>query len=323
MDPGSARMRLDQYLATHVPDLTRSRLQSLIKARQVQVAGATIVEPSYRVNAGEQIALTLPPPVAAEPEAEAIALNIVFEDDDLIVIDKPAGMVVHPAAGNWSGTLVNALIAHCGDSLSGIGGVRRPGIVHRLDKDTSGLLAVAKTDAAHQGLAEQFAAHGRDGRLSRRYTAIVWGTPSRPYGTIDAPIGRAPNNRLKQAVQRRDGKEAITHFEVVEQFVRADGTPVATLVHCQLETGRTHQIRVHMAHIGHPLLGDPLYGKGFETKLVHLSQGAQDAVHALARQALHAGHLGFVHPRSGDEISLESPLPQDLQDLIEVLRKPL
>jgi 23S rRNA pseudouridine1911/1915/1917 synthase len=247
-----------------------------------------------------------------------MALIIPYEDKDLIVIDKPAGLVVHPGAGNETGTLVNALIAHCGDSLSGIGGVRRPGIVHRLDKDTSGLLVVAKNDRAHHGLSEQFAAHGRDGRLARSYLALVWGVPERPRGTIAAAIDRSSANRQKMAVSRSAAaRDAVTHYEVLEMLGKP---PLASLVRCELETGRTHQIRVHMAHIGHPLLGDRVYGAGFRSSAAKLSGAAKDALNALNRQALHATTLGFDHPVSGKPLRFESPAPADFGTLLEALR---
>src|SRR5262245_58715182 len=229
-----AGQRLDRVLAARTA-LSRSRLQALIRGGSVAIGARTIRDPSYRVNAGETIALSLPPPEPAEPKAERIPLNIVFEDDEIVVIDKPAGLVVHPAAGHGSGTLVNALIAHCGESLSGIGGVKRPGIVHRLDKDTTGLMVVAKADRAHQSLAAQFADHGRTGPLRRGYLAFVWGAPDRPKGTINAPIGRHPKFREKMAV-RPNGRAAITHWQVIERYKGIDGKPVASLLACQLET---------------------------------------------------------------------------------------
>lgn len=293
--------------------MSRTRLKSLIETGAVTVGGRTITEPRHRVKLGEDIALDAPEPEPAEPQGQDLPLDIVFEDEHLLVIDKPAGLVVHPGAGNETGTLVNALIAHCGDSLSGIGGVKRPGIVHRLDKDTSGLLVVAKNDRAHRGLAEQFADHGRQGPLERRYVAFAWGAPSRSHGTIDAALGRAPNNPLKHAV-RRDGREAITHYELERRFpdVRA---PLVARLSLWLETGRTHQIRVHMAHLGHPLLGDALYGAGFRTKAVQLPPAAQAALDALGRQALHAAELGFAHPVTGAHLTFASKLPSDLMDL--------
>ena len=253
----------------------------------------------------------MPEPEPAEPGGENIPLNIVFEDDEIIVIDKPAGLVVHPAAGHATGTLVNALIAHCGDSLSGIGGVKRPGIVHRLDKDTTGLMVVAKTDRAHQALAAQFADHGRTGPLQRGYLAFVWGAPARPKGTIDAPIDRHPKSRDRMAV-RANGRDAITHWQVLERFAGKDGKPVASLIECRLETGRTHQIRVHLAHIGHPLLGDAVYGTGFKTKASRLPPAAREALEGLGRQALHAYLLAIEHPKSGQRLEFRSELPADL-----------
>jgi 23S rRNA pseudouridine1911/1915/1917 synthase len=248
-----------------------------------------------------------------------MALSIVYEDEDLIVIDKPPGLVVHPAAGHDSGTLVNALIAHCGESLSGIGGVKRPGIVHRLDKDTSGLLVVAKNDLAHQALAAQFADHGRTGPLERAYLAIVWGVPERRRGTVEAALARSTHNREKIVVVGEErGRYAITHYELLESLPPA--LPVASLVRCELETGRTHQIRVHMAHLGHPLLGDPTYGSGFKTKANRLAERSREALDVLDRQALHAAILGFEHPRSGEFLRFETPLPPNLAALLEALR---
>ena len=305
--------RLDRVLATRVA-LSRTRLKALILAGEVAIGGRTIRDPGYRVNAGEVVSVGVPPPEPAVPQAEAIPLAIVYEDDDVIVIDKPAGLVVHPAAGNDSGTLVNALIAHCGDSLSGIGGVRRPGIVHRLDKDTSGLMVAAKNDRAHRALAAQFADHGRSGPLVRGYLAFAWGVPDRPKGVIDAPIDRHPRARDKQAV-REGGRDAITHWQVLERYAGTDRRPVASLIACRLETGRTHQIRVHLAHIGHPLMGDDLYGPGFKTKAVHLPPAARQALGDLGRQALHAYLLGFEHPATGGYLEFRSELPVDLARL--------
>jgi len=294
--------------------LSRSRHKALILAGRVAIDGATIRDPGHRVNAGATVVLDLPPAEEAEPAPENIPLNVVFEDDALIVIDKPAGLVVHPAAGNWTGTLVNALIAHCGESLSGVGGVRRPGIVHRLDKDTTGLLVAAKTDHAHQVLSRQFADHGRSGPLRRGYLAFVWGVPDRPRGTIDKPIDRHPRARDKMAV-RAGGREAVTHWEVLERYPGTDGKPVASLLACRLETGRTHQIRVHLAAIGHPLLGDDVYGPGFKTKANQLRPEARSALEALGRQALHAYLLAIEHPSQGKHLEFRSELPDDLRRL--------
>jgi 23S rRNA pseudouridine1911/1915/1917 synthase len=306
--------RLDRVLAARVAELSRSRHKALILAGHVAIDGVTIRDPGHKVNAGGTIRVKLPPPEDTAVGPENIPLKIVYEDDELIVIDKPAGLVVHPAAGKASGTLVNALVAHCGESLSGIGGVKRPGIVHRLDKDTSGLLVVAKTDRAHQALARQFADHGKIGALRRGYLAFVWGVPDRPRGTIDKPIGRHPHAREKMAV-REGGRPAVTHWQVLERYADANGAPVASLLACQLETGRTHQIRVHLAALGHPLLGDGVYGPGFRTRANRLTPQAQSALAALGRQALHAYLLAIEHPVRGSVLEFRSELPGDLSRL--------
>ena len=291
-------------LAVHVGELSRTRLKALIEAGAVAVDGHTIREPGYRVNSGASILIDIPPPAPAKPAAEPIPLNVVYEDADIIVIDKPKGLVVHPAAGHASGTLVNALIAHCGESLSGIGGERRPGIVHRLDKDTTGLMVVAKNDRAHKALAAQFASHGRDGGpFERSYLAFVWGAPDRPRGVIDKPIDRHQIARDRMAV-REGGREAVTHWQVLERYEGDPGArrakksheSVASWLACRLETGRTHQIRVHLASIGHPLLGDETYGAGFRTKSALLPEPAQVALAALGRQALHSHMLSYYAP---------------------------
>jgi 23S rRNA pseudouridine1911/1915/1917 synthase len=319
-DEGSTR--LDRVLAVRLAELSRSRLKALILAGRVIVKNTPVRDPAYHVAAGDTITIDVPEPTAAEPAPEDIALDIVYEDDDIIVIDKPRGLVVHPAAGHETGTLVNALIAHCGASLSGIGGVKRPGIVHRLDKDTTGLMVVAKNDRAHQSLTAQFADHGRTGAMRRGYMAFAWGTPNRQRGTIDAPIDRHPFAREKMAV-RDGGREAITHWEIVESFNGRDGKPVAALLACQLETGRTHQIRVHLAHIGHPLMGDAVYGPHFKTKASHLGPQSQAALAALDRQALHAYLLALEHPKTGAILEWMSDLPEDLRLLREGLRAAL
>ncbi len=306
--------RLDRVLAARIADLSRSRLKALILAGEVAIGGRTIRDPGHHVNAGDAILVEVPPPQPPEPAPEDIALKIVFEDDEIIVIDKPKGLVVHPAAGNWTGTLVNALIAHCGDSLSGIGGVRRPGIVHRLDKNTTGLMVVAKTDLAHASLARQFADHGRSGAMQRGYLAFVWGAPERPKGTIEAPIGRHPHARDKMAV-RPEGRAAVTHWVALERYPGSAGEPVVSLLACRLMTGRTHQIRVHLASIGHPLLGDDTYGSGFRTKTARLPPEARPALAGLGRQALHAYLLGVEHPSRGDYLEFRSELPDDLSRL--------
>jgi 23S rRNA pseudouridine1911/1915/1917 synthase len=316
--PESRGARLDRFLAERqeVQDahLSRTRVKALIEEGRAAIGGAPVRDASRRVSPGETVSLAVPPPEPAEPQPENIPLDVVFEDEHLLVVDKPAGLVVHPAHGHETGTLVNALIAHCGASLSGIGGVRKPGIVHRIDKDTSGLLVVAKTDAAHKGLSRLFEDHGRTLNLVREYLAFVWGAPERRHGMIEAPIGRHATQREKMAVVSPErGREAVTHWELLESF------GVASLVACRLETGRTHQIRVHMAHIGHPLIGDATYGAGFKTKAALLSPSAREAVEALGRQALHAATLGFEHPITGEELMFESAPPEDLQRLESAL----
>src|SRR5229473_319591 len=314
-----AGQRLDRALGAFVNDLSRSRLKTLILAGHVAISGRTIRDPSHHVNVGDEVALMVPQATPAAPRPENIPLAVVYEDADIIVIDKPHGLVVHPAAGNWTGTLVNALVAHCGATLSGIGGVRRPGIVHRLDKDTTGLMVVAKNDRAHRALAAQFADHGRTGEMRRGYMAFVWGVPNRQRGTVEAPIDRHPFAREKMAV-RDGGREAITHWEIQETFNGRDGKPVAALLACQLETGRTHQIRVHLAHIGHPLMGDAVYGPHFKTKASHLGPESQAALAALGRQALHAYLLTLKHTKTGTILEWISDLPDDLTLLRDYLR---
>lgn len=308
---GEGSPRLDRVLAAHCPDLSRTRIKALILDGRVTVKGAPVRDPAFHVVAGDPITIDVPPAAPAEPEGENIPLDIVYEDDDIVVLNKPKGLVVHPAAGHETGTLVNALIAHCGASLSGIGGVRRPGIVHRLDKDTTGLMVVAKNDRAHQSLTAQFADHGRTGEMRRGYMAFVWGVPNRPRGTIDQPIDRHPHAREKMAV-RQGGREAITHWEMLAAFNGDDGKPLAALLACQLETGRTHQIRVHLAYAGHPLMGDEVYGSGFKTKASHLAPGAKAALAALGRQALHAYLLVLEHPATGEIMEWQTGLPEDL-----------
>jgi len=302
--------RLDRALVGLFPDLSRARLQDLVREGHVSRDSGVLRDPSAKVAAGTRLVLDMPPPADPVPEAESVDLVVAYEDDDLIVIDKPAGLVVHPAPGHAGGTLVNALIAHCGASLSGVGGVRRPGIVHRLDKDTSGLIVVAKNDVAHHGLAAQFADHGRTGPLERAYLAFVWGEPNPAVGRIEASLARSRHNREKIAVVSDEtGRHAITHYAVAERYAEA------SLVRCRLETGRTHQIRVHLAHRGHPLLGDAVYGAAFRTKAAKLGEAARAALIALDRQALHAELLGFAHPRTGETMRFESPLPPDMAAL--------
>ncbi len=325
VEPEHAGLRIDKFLAALSvaagEALSRTRLQALIEAGQVSIDGKPVSDTGAKVRAGQVVSVDVPQAIDPEPLGETIPLTIVFEDEHLIVIDKPAGLVVHPAAGHETGTLVNALIAHCGETLSGIGGVKRPGIVHRLDKDTTGLLVVAKTNAAHQGLSELFADHGRTLNLTRQYLALVWGAPTRMQGKIDAPLGRHPLHRERQAVVHGEkGREAITHWQVEETFIGAEKMKLAALVRCTLETGRTHQIRVHMAHLGHPVMADRVYASGYKTKAARLGDAARAAHSALGRQALHAAVLGFTHPVTGEDLHFESELPQDMMTLIHALR---
>ncbi|MBT5939611.1 MAG: RluA family pseudouridine synthase [Rhodospirillaceae bacterium] len=304
--------RLDKFLAENFAEHSRSRIKSLIVDGYVTTAGAKVTDPSRRVKPGEKFELSIPALKPAIPVGQKIDLNIVYEDQDLIIIDKPAGLVVHPAPGNPDRTLVNALIAHCGDSLSGIGGEARPGIVHRLDKDTSGLMVAAKNDIAHRGLAQQFSDHS----LDRAYKAVVWGVPKTKAGKIEGNIGRNPRNRKKMAVVKRGGKHALTHYQV-EKRIGSTNEKWAGLVECRLSTGRTHQIRVHLTSIGHPIIGDPIYGSKDAKKLGNnVSEAFQKAVNNLNRQALHAFLIGFIHPTSGQKISFESPLSSDILTLL-------
>jgi 23S rRNA pseudouridine1911/1915/1917 synthase len=304
LDSRHSGWRLDRALADSVPSLSRERLKTLIRSGAVEAAGKPLRDPAVKVRGDELFLVAVPEPEPAHNEAQDIPLRVIFEDEHLLVVDKPAGLVIHPAAGNRDGTLVNALLHHCGDSLSGIGGVARPGIVHRIDKDTSGLLVVAKTDVAHEGLAKQFAAHSID----RRYLAIVNGVPKASEGVIDAPLARSAANRKKIAiVESGRGKRAVTHWRRLQLLEDA------TLVECRLETGRTHQVRVHMASIGHPLVGDPVYGRSGKThdKLLNELQ--------FHRQALHAAELGFTHPVTKRRLSFASAMPPDMQELMDAL----
>ena len=300
-----AGWRFDRALAAAVPTMSRERLKALISAGEVSIAGAPMRDPSRKAAGGETVQIAIPAPTAATAEAQDIPLTIMFEDEHLLVVDKPAGLVVHPAAGNLDGTLVNALLHHCAGRLSGIGGVARPGIVHRIDKDTSGLLVVAKTDRAHEGLASQFAAHS----VERLYTAVVAGRPMPMAGRIDGALARSSSNRQKMAIVADGrGKHAVTHYKTLQTLSKD-----ATVVECRLETGRTHQVRVHMTSLGHPLLGDPVYGR---TKPAH-----REVLQQLnfTRQALHARTLGFFHPTTKDKLTFESPIPSDIQELISFL----
>jgi 23S rRNA pseudouridine1911/1915/1917 synthase len=304
LTPAHAGWRLDRALADSVPTLSRERIKALIRSGAVEAGGVAVRDPALKARGDEQIRLTVPEPEPAHNEPQDIPLRIVFADEHLLVVDKPAGLVVHPAAGNRDGTLVNALLHHCGDSLSGIGGVARPGIVHRIDKDTSGLLVVAKTDVAHEGLARQFAAHS----VGRRYLAIVSGVPTAAGGTVDAPLARSSANRKKIAIVKEGrGKRAVSHWRRLEILREA------ALVECRLETGRTHQVRVHMASIGHPLIGDPVYGRAGKT---HGKLLRELGFH---RQALHAAELGFIHPVTKRRLSFSSPMPADMQELKSAL----
>lgn len=309
-------LRLDQALALLLPDLSRTRLKTLIGEGYVTCGGKSLTTPSFKVTAGQTLAITLPEAMPAAPQAQNIDLDIVYEDKDLIVLNKQAGLVVHPAAGHQDGTLVNALLHHCADSLSGIGGVKRPGIVHRLDKDTSGLMLVAKNDHAHAHLSAQLA----DRSLSRVYHAFIWGVPTMPVGRIEASLGRNPHNRLYMSV-RADGRAAATQYAVLDKY--AGG--VAARVECQLETGRTHQIRVHMAHIKHALIGDKLYGvqqtaSNAAIKRGHYEEEAATIIRDFPRQALHALRISFIHPRTGKRMTHASTLPDDLCALEAALK---
>jgi 23S rRNA pseudouridine1911/1915/1917 synthase len=308
--PDDSAARLDRLLARHLPELSRSRVKALVEAGNVSVGGATISDPSYRVKPGQTFAIIVPEARPSRPQGQTIPLDVVYEDGDLIVINKPAGMVVHPSPGNPDNTLVNALIARCGGSLSGIGGELRPGIVHRIDKDTSGLIVAAKNDFAHRALSAAFAAH----EIERAYQAVVWGTPSPPAGEIGGSIGRHPTNRKKMAIVARGGKAALTRYRVMRPLGVA-----ASLVECRLATGRTHQIRVHMAAIGHPLVGDPTYGRMTAARSAVLGLRNQEAMQGFRRQGLHAYLLGFRHPRSLQSMRWEADLPNDMKALVDFL----
>ena len=307
-DQSASGERLDRALAAALPALTRSRVKALIESRRVALAdGTTVEEPSRKVKTGDSFTVDVPEPEAATPQAQAIDLEILYEDTDLLVLNKPAGLVVHPAPGNPDNTLVNALLAHCGDSLSGIGGVRRPGIVHRLDKDTSGVMVVAKNDATHHALSKLFAAHD----LIRIYKALVWGAPKARSGTIEAAIGRHPIDRKRMAVRETSGRRAITEYWLERRF-GPPLKPLASLVGAKLGTGRTHQVRVHLSHIGCPVIGDPVYGR-------RRNSPAPDSLKSFGRQALHAAVLEFRHPGTGKVIKFASELPQDMARLVTEL----
>jgi len=321
VDAPDSGCRLDAVLAARMPaHVSRSRVKALILEGAVSLNGQPCTTPNRRLKPDDEVSVELPEAEAPLPLGEAIPLDVVYEDAELIVVDKPPGMVVHPAPGNASGTLVNALIHHCGDSLTGIGGVRRPGIVHRLDKETSGVMVAAKTERAHASLAAQFADHGRTGALERTYLALVWGRFERASGTIVTHLGRSSGNRLKRAVVAEtaaDARHAVTRYRVLKTF--GAGAAEISLVECRLETGRTHQIRVHMAHVGHPLVGDPDYGGHFLSKANRLPEEAAKAVRGFTRQALHAATLAFEHPATGAVMKFSAPLPQDLSALLQAV----
>ena len=309
IDASAAGERLDRALAVALPDLTRSRVKALIEGRRVALAGGqTIEEPSRKVKTGERFEIDIPEPEPAVPEPQALALDILYEDADLLVLNKPAGLVVHPAPGNPDNTLVNALLAHCGDSLSGIGGVRRPGIVHRLDKDTSGVMVVAKNDRTHTALSKLFAAHD----LERIYQVLVWGAPKAAQGRIEAAIGRHPVDRKRMTVRRAGGRSATTDYWVEKRF-GPPLEPLVSLVRARLGTGRTHQVRVHMAHLGCPVVGDPVYGRKSR------NAKAPTALREFPRQALHAAVLAFRHPTTGQNLKFATELPQDFSKLVASL----
>lgn len=311
----AAGARLDKFLSEQVADLSRARLQALLKDGAVTRGGDAVSQASYKVQAGEVYELIVPPPVEWYPQAQDIPLEVIYEDDDILVLNKSVGLIVHPGAGNPDGTLVNALLHHCGDSLSGIGGVLRPGIVHRLDKDTSGVMVVAKNDFAHQALSEQL----QDRSMYRQYEALVLGVPVPPLGRIAQPLGRHPQHRQKMAIVRRGGREAYTNYKTEQSYRN-----VFSLVRCTLETGRTHQIRVHMESIKSPIVGDPLYGPQ-PTAVLGACRRADyapeigEALVSFPRQALHARFLHFIHPRTGEECAFEAPLPDDMLGLLGVL----
>ena len=302
----SNNMRLDKFLVGQLPEISRAQIQRLIVGGCVESDDVLIVDNAHKVKSGDVFQINIPPAAEAKPEPEDIALDIVYEDEDLLVVNKPAGMTVHPAAGAYNATLVNALLFHCQGNLSGIGGVKRPGIVHRIDKETSGLLVVAKNDMAHKNLSEQFAAHS----IERTYQAIVYGVPQPLNGTIEGNIGRSPYDRKKMALVTSGGKTAITHYQTLQAFGRA-----VALVQCKLETGRTHQIRVHLSSRGHALVGDKVYVKNKKSELM-LPEKIKNEVNSFARQALHAKSLGFIHPRTSTWMQFDSVLPEDMRELL-------
>ncbi|MEN2494333.1 MAG: Ribosomal large subunit pseudouridine synthase D [Hyphomicrobiaceae bacterium hypho_1] len=312
-------MRVDRFIAGAIERLSRQTVKNLIKTGAVEINGDVCCASKYKLCEGQKISVSVAPNKAAKINAETIPLNITYEDCDIIVVDKPAGLVTHPSPGHTNGTLVNALLAHAGEKLSGLNGITRPGIVHRLDKDTSGLIVIAKNDSAHKGLADQFASHGKDGRMQRVYAALCWGKFDLPYGTINAPLSRSTFNRRKIGVVTADkGRHAVTHYKVKKIYSLSDSESISLLL-LQLETGRTHQIRVHMASIRHPILGDKLYGKGFKSSAIKLPESVKSSLDLLNRQALHAISLDFEHPRTGRRLHFKSPLPKEIRNLLNSL----
>ncbi|MFQ3360603.1 MAG: RluA family pseudouridine synthase [Alphaproteobacteria bacterium] len=316
--------RIDKFIADNSPGISRTRISNLILTGNIICNQSAILSKTYKIKENDNFLINLPEPSNPNPQPENIPLNIVFEDNDLIVIDKPAGLVVHPGSGNHSGTLVNALISYCGDSLSGIGGVKRPGIVHRLDKDTSGIMVVAKNDLAHNHLSKQFADHGRNGLLKRSYLAFVWGIPDKTSDTINIAIQRHKTDRTKMAIVKANNQKgtfAITSYRIEEKYLNKKNDPIASLVRCKLYTGRTHQIRVHMAHIGTPVINDIKYGNGFKTKMNKLPESSQLIIQQSKRQALHAELLEFEHPTTNNLMSFSSALPKELKNMKNMLSK--
>ena len=316
--------RIDKFIADNTPSISRTRISNLILTGNITCNKKIILSKTYKIKENDVLSINLPEPTNPNPQPENIPLNIVFEDSDIIVIDKPAGLVVHPGSGNHSGTLVNALISYCGDSLSGIGGVKRPGIVHRLDKDTSGIMVVAKNDIAHNHLSKQFADHGRNGLLKRSYLAFVWGIPEKTSNTIDIAIQRHKIDRTKMAIVKTNnpkGTFAITSYKIVEKYLNKKNDPIASLIRCKLYTGRTHQIRVHMAYIGTPVINDVKYGNGFKTKMNKLPESCQIIIQHAHRQALHAELLEFEHPTTNNLMSFSSKLPLELKNIKNGLSK--
>jgi len=311
--------RIDQFLASKEQDISRTRIKNLILEGALKLDNQVINDPSYKIKENDIYTLFIPEAKDPTPKGEDIKLKIIFEDESIIVIDKPKGLVVHPAPGNQSQTLVNALINHCGKSLSGIGCEKRPGIVHRLDKDTSGLIVVAKNDKSHNGLSEQFKNHGKDGRLIRSYKAIVWGVPRFSSGKISTLLGRSAKNRKKITVyddEKPGRKLAITHWKIIKK----DSVNNISLIECKLETGRTHQIRVHLDHLSHPVIGDPLYGQGYKTRIEKLDDKMKKLVKNLNnKQALHAEQLGFEHPISKENHIFQSDPPKEMLDIIKLI----